>query len=490
MRSYGLYVNGNYIHSAVSRDVRAPFADADAAPIAKLAWLGESDPAANELIEAALLGAHETFAQIQRGFFGLDERLAFLERLKTKISNDSERLALTLAHEIGKPLSLARTEIARAVATVEWTIREAPEVLGARALPTNFNATSKGLEAWSLREPRGPMLAIAPFNFPFNLALHKVVPAIAAGCPVILKPSPKAALTGLAIADLCHTAELPAGMLSVLNCDDALTRRLAGDTRMRQISFTGSTKVGWSLAKENSDKPVHLELGGTAPCFVDASADLENAAKKLVQGSFAFAGQVCISTQNISVHEKAWPAFREIFAREVRALAWGLPTEETLLAGSVIDAAAADRLRRLRESALAAGAKVLAEAGEPKGAREGGVYVRPAAFENVPPGHALCVQETFGPFVSVKPVENLDRFVAESNAYSHRFQASVFTADLKAGLEATRRLDYGAVLVNEPTTFRLEPMPFGGRGLTGTGREGPRYAMEAFSDLKSVAIRP
>jgi len=516
MRSFGLYINGSYIHSGITRDVRAPFAGGAGEPVAKLAWLDFSKPDAKELLEAALQGAHETFAQIQKGFFPLSERLAFLERLKTKIEADAERLALTLCHEIGKPLGLARTEVSRSVATVQWTLREAPEVLGARALPTHFNSTSEGIEAWTLRDPRGPLLAIAPFNFPLNLALHKIVPAIAAGCPVILKPSPKAALIGLTLADLCHSAELPAGMLSVINCDDDATRHLCADTRVRQISFTGSTQVGWDIARQHSDKPVHLELGGTAPVFVDASADIGVAARKLAAGSFAYAGQVCISVQNISVHEDVWPAFREVFRDEVQRLPWGLPTLEDVVSGCVIDEAAAARLRALKADALKAGAKILAESQnlrgfDGRGTGEGaagysgqlaasrwraqelddsGPFVRPTAFENVPSGNALCLRETFGPFVSVKPVKNIFAWIEEANAASHRFQAAVFARDLAVALPATRRLDYGAVFVNEPTTYRLEPMPFGGRGLSGTSREGPRYAMESFTDLKSVVVRP
>lgn len=516
MRSFGLYINGSYVPSGTSRDVRAPFNGPTAEPIARLAFLDSTLPGSEELIDATLQGAHETFAQVQRGFFGLSERLAFLERFRAKLEADSERLALLLCHEVGKPLSLARIEVARAIATVDWTIREAPTVLGAQSLPTNFNATSKGLEAWTLREPRGPLLAITPFNFPLNLALHKLIPALATGCPVILKPSPKAALTGLTIADLCHSAELPAGMLSVINCDDTATRAISRDPRVRQISFTGSTKIGWEIAKENSDKPVHLELGGTAPVFVDASADLAVAAQKLANAAFSFAGQVCISVQNIAVHEKVWLAFRELFATETRKIPWGLPTNEGITSGPVIDLAAAARLRALKASALAAGAKILAESTELRGfapneAGSGaaghsgaiaaaqwspekldneGPFLRPTAFENVPATHTLCAQETFGPFVSLRSSPSLEQWVADVNEYTHRFQTAVFTTDLKGALAATRALDFGAVFINEPTTFRLEPMPFGGRGLSGTSREGPRYAMEAFTDLKSVVVRP
>lgn len=486
MRSFGQYVNGQYVQSGSFRRVQSPF-HADS-PVAQVAWIEASQPEHREIAEAALQGVSETFEQVQRGFFPLAERLAFLDRLRGKLNDNLDFLARLMTEEVGKPIRQARAEVQRGLSTLEWTSMEAPRFFAAEGLPTASRAPWRGLEGFTLREPRGPLLAITPFNFPVNLVLHKLAPALAAGCPVLLKPSPKAAACALAIADMCHAAELPAGMLSVLNCDDETTRRLAQDPRVAQISFTGSARVGWEIAR-GLTKPCFLEMGGNAPVFVDASADLDAAADKLIEGAFAYAGQVCISSQNVHAHAAVSEAFAVKLAERLARAKWGNPLREDTLAGPVIDEAAAARLLKAREEALRGGARLLAEASPAEGAGTGGTWVRPALFAQTPHEAALRREEIFGPYLNVDATPNFDAWLARVNQEPARFQCAVFTKDLGLTYRAAHELRFGAVLVNEPTSLRVEPMPFGGRGISGNSREGPRFALESFTEPKSVVIR-
>jgi len=493
VRNYGLYINGQYIHSGETRESRSPLApDVVLAKYAHLESQGAKVDESSELLEAALSGARETFAQIQGGFFPLDERLAFIEKLKERMSAQFDALVHSLIHEGAKPLSLARSEVKRSIDTLEWTLIEAPQIFSSVGLPTQSRSDWRTLRAWTERRPRGPLLAITPFNFPLNLVMHKLIPAIAAGCPVILKPSPKAALIGLTIADFCQAAGLPAGMLSVIQCDDAFTERLIKDPRISQISFTGSAPVGWKLAAL-STKPISLELGGNAPAYVDESANLEVAAKRLLAGAFAYAGQVCISVQNIYLHPKIEHEFKKIIIPLCEKFPWGDAQNESVLSSAVIDQAAALRLHDLKKSALAAGAHISSEAAKAQGQgatvfESIGNYLAPTLFEKVPKNHPLKSQEIFGPFATLETVSSLSEWINEVNAQPSRLQASVFTQNLGRAFEASSLLNFGGVLINESSAFRLEPMPYGGSGESGVGREGPRFAMEAYTELKSVIL--
>ncbi|MBS1985436.1 MAG: aldehyde dehydrogenase family protein [Bdellovibrionales bacterium] len=489
MRSFGLYVNGQYTPSGSFRPVTPPAGDSEA--FAQVAYLEHTE--SGEILEAVLEGAHLSFGQVQRGFFLLHERLAFLERLRAKLEANLDFCAQMISREVAKPIRLARVEVQRSLATIDWTLQEAPRLFAAQGLPTPARAQWTGLEAWTLREPRGPLLAITPFNFPLNLVMHKVVPALVTGCPVILKPSPKSAAVALALADLCHAADLPAGMLSVVNADNEVTARLIQDERVAQVSFTGSAAVGWKIAA-GLTKPCFLELGGNASAYIDASADLEHAADAVVLGGMSYAGQVCIGLQNVSAHPAVLNEFRTLLADRVRKLPWGRPADERTVASCLIDRAAAARCEKLRTDALRQGARLVAETDgaldlTAEQLAQAGTYVRPALFEGVPFDSPLVSEELFGPYLNLF-AEDFDAWVKRVNAGKYRFQVAVFTRDLAQTFRATRELQFGAVLVNESTSLRLEPMPFGGRGLSGTGHEGPRYAMESFTELKSVIVRP
>ena len=490
MKTYGLYINGQYVQSTSAFALHRAFGESSAD---KMAWINlekGSDRADEELLEAALQGAHETHSQILNGFFSLSERLSFLSRLRSKIGDQKDNLAKLIASEVGKPIRLARAEVDRALVTLAATLEEAPDFLSAKNIPTHLNAGASHLWATYSRVPRGPLLAITPFNFPLNLVIHKLAPAIAAGCPVLLKPSPKSALTALALIDLCHACELPAGMMSLINCDNSTTLRLCKDRRVEQVSFTGSAAVGWALM-EGLRKPVSLELGGNAPVYVDSSTELKSCAKKLVEGAFNYSGQSCISVQNIFAHKDCLEPLTQELIRATEEYCWGNPLSEQTLCGPVIDLATATRLEAFKTKLKNEGAKICAEAGSPleldkiyQGADSS--FVRPTIFSNVPLISEFHSSEVFGPYADLREVSGFEEFIKVANKHTHRLQAALFTKNLGQISLAAQRLHYGGIIINESSAFRLDPMPYGGVGLAGLGREGPRFAMEHFTETRAL----
>ncbi len=466
------------------REVQSPGENAEV--FAKVANLRHSDSESQEIVEAALEGASLTWEQVEDGMFPLHERLHFLEKLRERIAAQEDYLTQLLTLEIGKPIQLSRLEVRRAAETLSWTLLEATRLSAPEGLPTGSSSRAAHFEGFTHRRGRGPLLAITPFNYPVNLALHKLAPAWALGCPVILKPSPKSVASSLVLADLCHAAGLPAGMLSVLPTDNELTETLIQDPRIKQISFTGSASVGWQLARGQT-KPFFLELGGANPAFVDDGADLQAAATALVTGAVAYAGQICISVQNIFTTPAQLPALQSAIGDALKKITVGSPHQESTLVGPVIDEAAATRLEALAQSALQAGARCLFErpiTEDPLKHRK--TFVSPRIFGSVPETHPLMTDEAFGPFATLSTIPSLKDFIRWANQRPGRFQVSLFTPHLNSAMLAGQKLKYGAILINEATNFRFEPMPFGGCGLSGNSREGPRYALEAFSELSTV----
>ena len=487
MKHFGLYVNGLYVQTPQSFPINAPLAAREAPGKTRLAiWTAQdqaNSPQDDNPIEAALQGAHETFAQIQSGFFPLAERLAFLGRLRTKLSEQKENLAQLMCQETGKPIQLARAEVDRGLSTIDATIEAAPE----RLRPQTLSLPAGSPQVEVRREPHGPLLAMAPFNYPLNLVLHKLVPALAAGCPVILKPSPKAQLSALTLTDFCHACELPPGMLSTIQVENSLVEGLIRDNRIAHISFTGSANVGWKLAALTT-KPFALELGGNAPNYVDTTADLGVAAKKLALAANAYAGQVCISVQNIFVHLSVAKEFETLLKAAYIELKWGQPDLDEVWSGPVIDADSAARLRQLESSLIKEGAVVVAEAPElARGSSASPHLIRPKCFGNVPPSHSLMNEEIFGPFASLSSVNSFDEFIELANKNKARLQTGVFSRDSAQLQRAASSLRYGGVILNETSALRVDRMPYGGRGLAGRGREGPIYAIDDFTELKAVA---
>ncbi len=500
MKTYGMYINGQYVHSGETIECYDPASLDGLTAFAKVAYLtsknvGSGKDSEQQLIlDACIEGAHQTFLQIQRGFFPLSERLSFLTRLQKKLDEHTEIIAQTLSLEVAKPITLARLELARAKAVLDWTLQQTPELLTQQHLITETQSATQNLRAWTRREPRGPLLAITPFNFPINLVIHKIIPALISGCPVILKPSPKALSTALALIDLIHSCELPAGMLSLINCDNTVCESIAMDQRIPQISFTGSASVGWMLKKKASSKHVFLELGGNAPAYVDSSADLKAAAKKICNGAFSYSGQVCISTQNLSIHQSVYKEFTEELKNALSQFQWGHPSHEQVISSCVIDKNAYIRIRGLMKDVINNGAAILAQGSHPLGLTMADLerlpqFIPPTIYENVPKQHIAWTEETFAPLLNVEPIASFEDWVTQSSQQSYRLQAAIFTTNSQQIQQGTQQLPFGGVIINESTALRLDHMPYGGRGLSGTGREGPRYAIEDFTEWKTVVAR-
>ncbi len=498
-RKYGLFINGQYVHSENWRPVPSSIDPSNIIAEYSLYLDGQDD---SEIYEACLEGVSQTFGQIQDGYFPLQERLEFLSRLQNRLKAQKENIAQIIMQEVGKPISLARSEVTRAIDTIEWTLNCAPKLLSSesdkteRRLPTDQRDAWKHYQGNWQRVPRGPLLAITPFNFPLNLAMHKLAPAIAAGCPIILKPSPKSAMTALCLADYCQAENLPAGMLNVFNCDDSTTKKLILDNRVAQISFTGSDKVGWSL-KELTPKPFILELGGAAPAYVDENSNLEEATRSLAISSMAFAGQVCISTQNIHIHKNAYAKFKTLFEKELSQLKAGSPAIEDVLLGPLVDDATYERVlnleRTLKQQGLTVdtiGATISSSAtiNDVLYAGEGWKkrFLEPRIVAGFAGKEDFLTKECFAPFVGLIPTENLETFVLHANELKMRLQCSLWTNNTQEAHAAAKRLQYGGVMINESPSVRLEPMPYGGMGQSGFGREGPEFAIEEFCEKRVI----
>jgi acyl-CoA reductase-like NAD-dependent aldehyde dehydrogenase len=479
---YGHYINGQYTHSPLS--FQNTFCD----PLQGLKTLSFSqlslkDNSSHELIEATLEGCQLTYQQMREGFFPLSERLDFLTRLHKRLSEHQNHMAELICRESHKPIQLAQIEVTRALTTLEETIKAAPLILNAKE-QTSITPLPN-LKIVIEKQSKGPLLAITPFNFPLNLVAHKVFPAIASGTPVILKPSEKTPLVALYLIDLCHHERLPAGCLQLIHCDhEVVQKKLCLDSRIALLSFTGSSKVGWSL-------PTHLrmqktlELGGNAPVYVDQSANLKNAAHKLALSAYSYAGQSCISTQNIYAHKEIHSELLKLLILETEKFPFGDPLKADVLCGPPIDS---DALKRIHENIQLLkdnGATIIAQSknylGDVEKQKE---YIEPTLLINVPEKSEFCQEEIFAPMASLTSVENYQEWTKILKTRSHRLQCALFTQDIEQ-LNSISELDYGGVIVNEAPSFRMDAFPYGGRGLAGLGSEGPQYAIEEYTQYQS-----
>jgi acyl-CoA reductase-like NAD-dependent aldehyde dehydrogenase len=342
----------------------------------------------------------------------------------------------------------------------------------------------EGKLALTLRVPVGVVGAISPFNFPLNLVAHKIAPALAAGCAVVLKPASQTPLSALLLAELETGAGLPPGWLNVV-CGPAgeIGDVLVEDERVRAITFTGSSAVGWKLRERAARKRVSLELGNATPVLVAADADLDDAAARLAANAFSFAGQSCISVQRIYVERSAYDAFLERFLPRVEALKVGDPAEEDTDVGPLIALSERDRVLAWIEEARAQGAEVLA------GGTLEGELLRPTVLGNAPPEAKVSCQEVFGPLCTVTPYDTLEEAIALANGTRFGLQAGVFTRDVKAALRAARELEFGGVTVNEAPTFRADQMPYGGVKDSGNTREGPAWAVRELTEERVVVLQ-
>lgn len=411
------------------------------------------------------------------------ERAAILDRVAALVEERADEIARTICAEAGKPMKAARIEAARAFSTFTMAAVEARKLAG-EMIPMDASLAGAGKLAFTMRVPIGIVGAISPFNFPFNLVAHKLAPALAAGCAVVLKPASVTPLSALLLAELETDAGLPAGWLNVV-CGPAseIGDVLVGDERVKLITFTGSAPVGWGIRERAPRKRVNLELGNATPVIVAADADLDDVAARLATHAFSFAGQSCISVQRIYVERAAYDAFVERFVPRVEALVVGDPSEEDTDVGPVIEPKERDRIASWIAEAKAGGAEILT------GGTLAGEHLRPTVIASPSPQAKVSCQEVFGPVCTVSPFDTLEEAIALANGTPFGLQAGIFTRDAKTALRASRELEFGGVTINEAPTFRADQMPYGGVKDSGNTREGPAYAIREMTEERLVVLQ-
>jgi acyl-CoA reductase-like NAD-dependent aldehyde dehydrogenase len=452
-------------------------------------WIEVRSPYSGEVVgRVPKAGADETRRAIDAAERAMQEplpahkRAEILVRVAGYLGRRHDEVARTISDEAGKPLKAARVEAKRAMSTYTMAAVEARKLAG-EMVPMDASQAGEGKLAFTLRVPIGVVGAISPFNFPLNLVAHKLAPALAAGCAVVLKPAGQTPLSALLLAELEEEAGLPAGWLSVLVGPSAeIGDVLVEDERVRAITFTGSGEVGWKLRERAPKKQVNLELGNATPVVVAADADLDEAATKLAANAFAFAGQSCISVQRIYVEGEAYDGFLERFLPKVEALKVGDPADEDTDVGPVIDEGARERILEWIEEARSAGARILT------GGELDEELIRPTVIADAGSDLRVSCEEVFGPVCTVNSVASLDEGIELANSTRYGLQAGVFTRGLRAALDAARRLDFGGVTINEAPTFRADQMPYGGVKDSGNTREGPAYAVRELTEERLVVV--
>ncbi|MCO6509725.1 MAG: aldehyde dehydrogenase family protein [Aridibacter famidurans] len=404
-----------------------------------------------------------------------------LKKISDSISARSEEFTRTIALESAKPLTYARGEVQRAVATFAWAASEAERFAG-EMVPLDTQPNGKGKTGFSFRVSRGIIYGITPFNFPLNLVAHKVAPALASGNSIIIKPSPRTPLTSLLLGEVFLESGLPKEAVQIVPMDVKHMDLVYSDERIKMISFTGSDKVGWELKSKAGKKAVALELGGNAPVIVDETAAIEDAVKKVTVGAFAFSGQVCISVQRILLNERIADEFTEKFVERAKNLKKSDPLDESTQLSVMIDEAAAKRSVEWTDEAIGGGAELLC------GNNREGSMVDATVLQGVHSEMRIVKEEAFAPVAVIERFTDFEEAVDRANRSKYGLQAGVFTKDLGRAMFAARNLEYGGVIVNDLPTFRVDNMPYGGVKDSGFGREGLRYAMEEMSEIRLVSL--
>jgi acyl-CoA reductase-like NAD-dependent aldehyde dehydrogenase len=409
------------------------------------------------------------------------ERGRILRDISAGIKARREEIGKILATEAGKPIRDALVEVDRATLTFRLGAEEAERMVG-ETIPLDLMASSKDRVGITRRFPIGPIAGISPFNFPLNLAAHKIAPAIASGNPIILKPPSKDPLTMLTVAEIIEQAGPPTGSVSILPMTRELGDKMVADDRFKLLTFTGSPSVGWRMKERAGKKKVVLELGGNAGVIVDKTADLDWTVRRILVGAFTYAGQVCISVQRMFVHEDIWDAFMTKFIEGAKALKVGDPLDAQTDVGPMVDANAANRTQRWVDEAIALGGKALL------GGKADGNYFPPTILTDTPVTAQVCSNEAFAPLVVAFPFREFDDAVKQVNDSFFGLQTGVFTNDLANAWRGFHELEVGGVIVNDVPTYRIDHMPYGGVKDSGLGREGLRWAIEDMTELRIMVL--
>ena len=468
-----MIIGADRVTSETVTEVRSPF---------DRRVVGRVPRATAEDLDAAVASAKQTLAA---GPLPAYQRAEILDRAAVVLTERLDEFAVSISEESAKPITTARGEAARAVDTLRFSAAVA-RTLGGELLPLDASSAGVGKVGYVKRVPIGVVGGISPFNFPLNLVCHKVAPAIAAGCPVVLKPASSTPLTAIRLAAmLIDDCGLPPGWLHVVTAPGSVANRLVEHDDVAMITFTGSPEVGWGIRGSAPRKKVSLELGNNSPIVIEPDADWATAAAKIKVAGYSFAGQSCISTQRVYVHEDIAADFTAELARLVASIVVGDPSDPATEVSALIDEGETERVRAWIDEAVADGAAVAAG-----GDLNADGVLAPTLLTGVSPDMAVCRGEVFGPVVSIATYRDYEDALALANDSAYGLQAAVFTANLAKALRAADVLDYGGVLVNEVPTWRADHMPYGGIRDSGNTREGPAYAAREMTEERLIVMQP
>jgi acyl-CoA reductase-like NAD-dependent aldehyde dehydrogenase len=443
----------------------------------KICEVAIADPKA---IQNAISAALDAFPKLKD--FSHFRRKEVIGHCIKRFQERKEELARVLCLEVGKPIKDSRAEVSRLIDTFQIAYEEVGR-LGGELTAMDTVQRGEGYQAFLKRFPIGPCSFISPFNFPLNLTAHKIAPALAVGCPFILKPASRTPLSALLLGEILAETDLPEGAFSILPCPREGAELFTTDERLKLLSFTGSPSVGWELKNKAGKKKVVLELGGNAACIVDDNANIEDAIKRILIGAFYQSGQSCISVQRIFIHHSIYQKFRDELVAAARKLKAGDPRNEETDIGPLISDSEAIRLEQWIQKAITNGATLLC------GGKRKGAVLEPTLLENVSDSEPLCSEEAFGPVAVLSSFNNFSESLKAANDSRFGLQAGIFTNHLNHALEAWEKLEVGGVLINEIPSWRSDSMPYGGIKESGLGREGIRFAMEEMTEPKVMVIR-
>lgn len=466
------YINGTFLDSPQKIEVKNKY---DGSLMAQVSL------ATSQQVDLAISTAHNYFQEEKK--LHSHERILRLKRVIEEYEKRKKEFAQLISAEAGKPMGYANAEAERALDTLLISYEEAKRI-GGEVVPMDWGH-AKGKTGTVQRFPVGPVIAISPFNFPLNLAMHKIAPALACGCPIVIKPSPYAPLSLLKFAEVLKAAGVPAGMVQILLCDNNESEKMVRDERFKLLSFTGSPAIGWKLKNLAGKKKVLLELGGNASVIVDEGVDLKTCAAQVASGAFLYSGQICISTQRVIVLESQYENFKKELIASVKNIKIGDPSDQHTVIGPLIDRVHLERIDQWVKEAKDQGANIVC--GGEIIDRDKNLYA-PTVIENAPKNCKVCAEEVFGPVMVLMRAKSFKEAIDLSNDSKFGLQSGVFTNDIGHMKRAHRELEVGAVIINGVPGFRIDHMPYGGVKDSGLGREGPRYVIEEMTEPRLLVF--